>query len=388
MADKKEIDIYAMAYGGEGIGKLEGKVCFIENALPGEKVTFIINENKKNFLRGMAIDILEASDDRIKPLCPYYGQCGGCQYQHITYEKELLFKVEQVTDAMNRIGGINEINNVPIMPSDNCYAYRSSVTVHRAKKGYGYFSKGNKSIIEIGSCSIAEKAINNKIPELFALCKKKDVTIKSDSYGNTHISNQPGERFFIDKFLGCDITFSPLAFSQANPGIASSMIRWIRDSIGLQHKKTLFDLFCGVGAFGILLRDLFRDVIGIDNSSISIDCAVRTKKSLNANNIKFYCSDANKAFPEFYNKKGLGQSIIIIDPPRSGLNNSLAEYMSEIEDAEELYYISCDPYTLARDSRIIISKNKWRLEKMTCFDMFARTKHIETIAVFKKRDQL
>ena len=383
--DKREIDIYALAYGGQGIGKIDGKVCFVEGALPGEKVRFAVRENKKSFMRGAVLEVLTPSKDRIEPACPYYGECGGCQYQHVNYEKELTLKAQQVSDIMSRIGGIKDFEYGPVLPSSACYGYRASITMHRSKTCYGYFSKDNKTIIEIDKCPLANHAINHKIPELFAISKKQDITVKSDSSGNIHISNHPGDRFYVDNFSGSDITFSPLAFSQANPYIASSMVKWLRESIGQQKDNVLFDLFCGVGLFGILLRDLFDKVIGVDNSSIAIDCAVHTKKSLSAENIKFYCSDANRAFPDFCNKMKKSAGLVILDPPRSGINSTLAEYLACVENVECIYYISCDPATLARDSRIIAQKNKWKLIKLSCFDMFARTKHIETIAVFKRQ---
>jgi tRNA/tmRNA/rRNA uracil-C5-methylase (TrmA/RlmC/RlmD family) len=387
MNEKKEIDIYAMAYGGAGIGKTDGKVCFVEGVLPGEKVCFEPKESKKNFMRGVAVEILMPSPDRVKPECPYYGICGGCQYQHLTYAKELEFKAQQAVDIMSRIGGLRDFELESIVGAEQPYGYRASITLHRSLSGYGYYAKDNKTIIDIDKCPLATYAINQKIPGLFNASKKKNTTIKSDLAGNAYISNLHGNRFYIDRFLDTEITFSPLAFSQANPQIAASMALWLRESMKrFMAGNVLFDLFCGVGFFGVLMRDLFDTIIGIDNSGIAIDCAVRTKKSLNAENIRFYCADVNKDFPAYYKKMGNALNVILMDPPRSGLNNAMAEYLADINNAGILYYVSCDPATLARDSMIITKSGKWRLTHMRCFDMFARTKHIEAIAVFKRQE--
>ena len=385
MADKKEIDIYGLAYGGYGVGKIDGKVCFVEGALPGEKVAVVLKENKKNFMSGVVADILVPSSDRVKPICSYYGECGGCQYQHLSYEKELASKSQQVMELMQRIGGIKDFECNDIIASNSCYGYRASITLHRSENAYGYFSRDNKTIIGIDSCPLAVQEINRKIPTLFNISKKKNITIKSSVSGNVYISNQPGGRFYTDRLLNVDITFSPLAFSQANPHIASSMATWLHESIKQESGgNRFFDLFCGVGFFGILLRGLFDTVVGVDNSSIAIDCAVRTKRSLNAENIKFYCADVDKYFPVYYEKMGEGSSVILADPPRSGLKKALAEYLADIKNAHSLYYVSCDPSTLARDARIITKNSNWKLARLACFDMFARTKHIESIAVFKR----
>jgi tRNA/tmRNA/rRNA uracil-C5-methylase (TrmA/RlmC/RlmD family) len=387
MTNIKEIDIYAMAYGGNGIGKIDGKICFVEGALPGERVCFRPMESKKNFIRGIAVEILAPSPDRVKPECKYYGTCGGCQYQHLTYAKELQFKAQQAVDMMRRIGGLNNFECESIAGAGHPYGYRASITLHRSSGGYGYYAKDNKTIIDIDNCPLAVHAINIKIPALFDISKKKNTTIKSDSAGNAYISNLHGNRFYVDRFLDTDITFSPLAFSQANPQMATCMALWLRESM-IKHSagKTLFDLFCGVGFFGVLMRDLFDTIIGIDNSSIAIDCAVQTKKSLNAENIRFYCADINKDFIAYYKKMGKAPSVILLDPPRSGLDSALAGYLADIDNAGLLYYVSCDPATLARDSKIITKSGKWRLARIKCFDMFARTKHIEIIAIFKRQE--
>ena len=386
MADKKEVDICGLAYGGQGIGRIDKKVCFVEGALPGERARFIVKINKKSFMLGTATEILAPSCDRTKPACPYYEKCGGCQYQHLSYEKELLFKSQQARELMHRIGGIKDFQCDDIVPSNSCYGYRRSVTLHKSENTYGYFSKDNKTIISINSCLLATREINCKIPILFDISKKKNITVKSNASGNVYISNQPGNRFYMDRFLNTDIAFSPLAFSQANPHIASSMTAWLREAMKQQPENVLFDLFCGIGFFGVLLRGLFDIIIGIDNSGIAIDCAVRTKKSLSAENIKFYCADLNKDFPAYYEKMGKAPNIILLDPPRSGIDKSLAAYIADIKHTGRLYYISCDPSTLARDARIITQGNKWKLKQLACFDMFPRTMHIEAIAVFTRQE--
>ena len=136
-----EIEIYGLAFGGNGVGKIDGKICFIEGALPGEKVRFIKQIEKKKFTIGKATEVLKASSDRVKPICPYYGECGGCQYQHLSYEKEVHYKAEQVRELLSRIGGFKEYAFDNITPSSLQYGYRLSITLHRSEKGYGYFAK-------------------------------------------------------------------------------------------------------------------------------------------------------------------------------------------------------------------------------------------------------
>jgi len=382
--EKTVIDIYNIAYGGLGVGRLGQKVCFVEGALPGEQAVIKIINNKKNFFLARVEEIIKPSPFRTAPVCNYYNNCGGCQYQHLDYEKECLFKLQQVNEAMQRIGGFKGFNSQGIKKSKSCLGYRHSVSLHRSKTGYGFFAKDNKTIIDIKECPLAAKEINDCLPSLFEAGKKKNITIKSNTAGSVYVSNQQGSRFYKDTFFNTDIVFSPLAFSQANTAMAACIAGWIRHEAEADKRHTLFELFCGTGFFGILLRDLYESVIGIDNSSIAIDCATLSKKQLGAGNIKFYCADCEKKFLLYFDKFSAKTNTILIDPPRTGLGKGLACILLELKNAEVIYYISCDPAVLARDARFLTKDNKWKIKKLMCFDMFPRTKHIESVAVFTR----
>lgn len=387
MQKQYEIEIYGLAYGGRGVGRLDGKVCFIDGALPGEKVRFIKQSEKKNFISGLAAEIITASRDRAEPACPYYGECGGCQYQHLNYEKEVSYKAEQVKEILCRIGGFEECNFQGIAPSPSQYGYRSSITLHKSTAGYGYFAKDNKTIIAIKRCALAADEINAAISTLHGFGGKngkKNITIKCDKTGNVWISGYPGHRFFKDEFLGTELTFSPLAFSQPNRHIAALMAERLRAWMQEEDREALFDIYCGVGFFGILLRGLFESVVGIDESRVAIGCARASKKDLAAGNIKFYCGEADEGSRVSYEKLRGNKNTILLDPPRSGISKKLAAYLAELKDAGSLYYISCDPAMLARDAKLLTQGKAWTLNRVACFDMFPRTKHVESIALFKK----
>ncbi|MFH1752707.1 MAG: methyltransferase domain-containing protein [Candidatus Omnitrophota bacterium] len=384
MQNQYELDIYALAYGGKGIGMLDGMVCFVEGALPGEKVRFIKQSEKKKFINGRVREIITASPDRAEPICSHYGRCGGCQYQHLKYEKEVFYKAEQAQSILSRIGGFKEYDFQGITPSTSQYNYRSSITLHRSSSAYGYFAKDNRTIIPIEQCPLAREEINSAIPTLFAKSKKDNVTMKCDKSGNVYIGGYPGHRFYKEDFLETELTFSPLAFTQPNREIASAIVETLRAWIGKEDREVLFDLYCGAGFFGILLRDMFKTVIGIDESGVATDCAKTSKKALGAGNVTFYQGDADDRTPVYYEKLRGKVNTILIDPPRTGISGELAAYLAGLKDASSLYYISCDPAILARDARILTRDGAWKLERVASFDMFPRTKHVESIALFKR----
>ena len=384
MQNHYEAEISGMAYGGTGVARVDGKVYFIESALPGEKVVFTKTSEKRRFGSGRVAEILTPSSSRVEPVCPYYNKCGGCQYQHLDYEKEVHYKAEQVKESLDRIGSFREYSFDGVLPSPLHYGYRSSITLHRSEEGYGYFALDNKTIITIEQCPLAEDAINRAINDLNASGTKRDIALKSDHKGNVWIRGYPGHRFFKDSYLGTELTFSTRAFSQANRQVAGGMVEKIRGSMQNEKRETLFDLYCGIGFFGILLRDMFESVVGIDESRIAIDCARTAKKDLGMDNARFYCGEAEEIYPAYYKRLHGKKNTIIIDPSRSGISKKIAIWLSGLKDADSLYYVSCDPTILARDAKILTQNDHWKLMNVSCFDMFPRTKHIESIALFKR----
>ncbi len=279
MKKELEVEISGIAYGGRGVARLEGKVCFVEGALPGEKIRFIQATEKQRFITGRVTKILRAADSRITPVCPYYGKCGGCQYQHLNYKQELFYKNEQVKDLLARIGGFKECDLTEITASTFDYGYRSSITVHKSPAGYGYFAADNKTIITIGRCALAKEAINNALGTLSVAAGKQDMTIKCDQAGNVKIKSYPGHRFFKDNFLGTELIFSPRAFSQVNRDVAIAIVNTLRALMEKEKRSVLFDFYCGMGFFGMLLRDLFETVVGVDESRVAIDAPRLQKRT-------------------------------------------------------------------------------------------------------------
>ena len=385
MQNNYEAEISGMAYGGMGIARVNGKVYFVEGALPEEKVVFTKTSEKKRFGLGRVVEILKPSSSRVEPACPYYNKCRGCQYQHLDYEKEVYYKAEQVKENLGRIGSFREYSFDGIVPSLLHYGYRSSITLHRSLAGYGYFGWDDKTIITIEQCPLAEDMINRAIKDLNALYTKRNITLKSDHKGNVWISSHPDHLFFKDSYLGTELTFSPRAFSQTNRQVAGSMVKKVREFMQNEKGETLFDLYCGTGFFGMLLRDMFGSVVGIDESRIAIACANAAKKGLGIDNARFYCGEAEKIYPAYYEKLHGKKNTIIIDPPRSGISKKIAIWLSGLKDAESLYYVSCDSAILARDAMILTQNDHWKLMNVSCFDMFPRTKHVESIALFKSR---
>ena len=386
MAGTMRVQIDALAYGGRGVSRSGGKVCFVQGALPGEEVLVRVVKDTPKYSEAVALDIVKRSCDRIEPVCPYFGSCGGCQLQHLSYDKELLYKESQVKELFRRIAGI-ELNEefLDITASDEEYGYRTSVTLHKGKKGYGYYKEASHQIVEIAKCPVAVPSIGEDIAGIIGKEDKDEITLKADHNGKVWSSCRTGERFFLDNYRGKDIYFSPKAFSQCNryisEKISETIEEWVLPGSG---QAGFFDLYCGSGFFSFTVGGDFVSRIGVDESRISIDCAKNTAKTSGIKNIKFYRQQVEKSFFEIFEREKKRRNIFLLDPPRKGVDGSFLEKIKRNRDIHSLYYISCDPARMARDVKILIHGGDWRVDRIKPFDMFPRTGHVEVLGEFTK----
>jgi 23S rRNA (uracil1939-C5)-methyltransferase len=268
------------------------------------------------------------------------------------------------------------------------YGYRSTIDVHRAPEGYyGFYKKKSNEILPVASCPVAEDALNRGISMVNSSCRSGEVAIKADNNGGIWISDHAGDRFFKDRFRGKELFFSPRAFSQANRYIAEKISVTLDEWIGSDTEDTVFfDLYCGVGFFSFLTERVFNVCVGIDESRIAIDCAKTTLKTTRAGACKFYRGVVEKDFFDLFDRNCLKRNIIFLDPPRKGASRKFLERLSGNDSIDRIYYLSCDPPRLARDTGIITSGTDFILNRIRLFDMFPRTTHIETLAEFTRKN--
>src|SRR5262245_11541947 len=156
-----EIVVDRVAFGGAGLGRLpDGKVCFVPRVIPGERVKIHLRAEYSSYAEADLREIVEASPDRVPPLCPVFGRCGGCHYQHVAYARQLLIKTEQVIEILRRIGGIPDAPVEPIVPSPLEFHYRNRITVHAKSGRIGYFGARSRQIVEVRECPIATETVN------------------------------------------------------------------------------------------------------------------------------------------------------------------------------------------------------------------------------------
>lgn len=393
------VEVIKLDHLGRGIGKLDGKIIFIHNALPNEIVSVKIIKDKKRYYEGIVTEYKKLSNKRIQPLCPYYDKCGGCDLMHLDYNDELKFKQEKIENIINQYVNENiKINK--IIESDNIYNYRNKLTLHINNK-IGLYQKQSNDIIEIDKCLIVDDKINKIINDLKKYkINTKEIVIKASnketmiSY-NGNISKIEdlncsniwensklikGNGYIQEKIGNLTFQISPEAFFQVNTKQTKKLYDKIKVMANLSKNDQVLDLYCGTGTIGLYLSDACSKVLGVEINEQAINNANNNKKINNIKNAEFIVGDAKKVIKDIKFKP----SVIIVDPPRSGLFKGMVDDLIKF-NANKIIYVSCDPMTLARDLNIL--QEHYEITEIQPVDLFPHTHHVECIAKLIRKMQ-
>ncbi len=380
---------------GDGVGRLDGQVCFVKGALPGEIVKAKVVSAQKRFIRAAVVSVLKPTPYREEPPCPYVPECGGCQYQHLAYAEELRWKEEQARETLWRIGKIQPEHFEPIVASPQVYGYRNSITLTQGSLGdqraWGFYAEDNVSIIPIERCLIACEELNTFLKAGIHNEKYRNftsLTLKVDKDGK--VADDGEENFFKMRVLGVDFQASSRGFFQVNIPVAEKMIEKIRSWISPLESFELFDVYAGTGLFGILCGEKAKAVYALESHITSVKALRQNYKELRKGFYQILSGPAEKELAELLEKNSKGPRVLILDPPRDGLDKNLAEILAKNPTISHLIYISCEASHLARDLQILCGENpeglsRYKLASIAPFDMFPQTKHTEVMAFLTVR---
>jgi 23S rRNA (uracil1939-C5)-methyltransferase len=400
---KVELNIENLDHYARGIARLDGKTVFVENALPKEVVIANITKEKKNFDEGEAIEILKKSSDRIKPICPYYDDCGGCNIMHLNYDNQLKFKENKVKEVLKKFCDYDNVKE--IIGTNNLY-YRNKITL-QVKEKIGYYKKKSYELVEIDKCFIVDEKINNIIKKLknidlsninkivirttknetmIVFYSKKIVKLNINifSFVDTIICITDKEiilkgKGYIEETIN-DIKFviSPTSFFQVNTNGMINLYDKVLEYCELSGNENLLDLYCGTGTIGIYLSKYCGKVFGVEINKEAIKDALKNKQINNLTNIDFKSGDVKEILK---NNKFI-PDIIVVDPPRAGLDKNVIDQIISL-NPKKLIYVSCDVITLSRDLNLL--KQHFDIKEVTPVDMFPNTYHVESVCVLNKR---
>lgn len=396
-----EVKIEKLDNFGRGITYIKDKICFVENAYPEEVVEIeIIKENKK-IIEAKAINIIKKSNSRVESLCPYSKTCGGCNFCNLKYEDELKYKTSKVKDLILKFTGLESI--VEDTSYINEYNYRNKIILHGKDNKLGLYEEKTNTIVEIDKCLL----VNNKINEIIKVLKEENISIEEalvktsndekqvlvsikgqiknvsrlKELSNVLIINDKLETessSIITNIGKYKFYESVNSFFQINKDLTEKLYDEALNIVKVVKPNKLLDLYCGTGTIGIYVSEYANEIIGIDYNESNIKDANKNKELNNLNNIKFICDKVENQIDNFKNV-----DMIIVDPPRKGLDPKTKEYLNLIK-AKHLVYISCDPVTFARDLNDL--KENYDIEYIKPFNMFPKTYHVENVAYLKLKN--
>ena len=394
--------IDGIGYDGEGVCRIDGKVVFVPYALRGEKVKLHIVKEKSSFSRAKLIDVIEASEDRESPPCPYFGKCGGCAYQHTTYHNELKIKKELLSNQMKKVGYKGKIE---VFPSKHEYKYRNKIKLFVGKEGLSL--KKEDSMCHIENCMLVSDEMNEAIKKIDKFIKNNldvfdEVTLREENGQLLIVFNKIknvevdyrgiflvlGRNFgifecfegftihvvglneLVTQEMGLNCRFSPRSFHQVNKFLFEELYgEVVKNILG----KKVINCYSGAGLLsGVIAQD--HEVIGMELGWSEHEDAERFKEENNLSRLTNLQGDCGDLL------FGLECDTLITDPPRKGMSKEVTETINQMK-CKRVIYISCDSATMTRD---IARLNNYVIKEVKLFDMFARTGEYETVAILER----
>lgn len=385
-----ELKIDSLTNLGSGIGRIEGWVVFVPFSLPGETVKARIYRNDKNCSHADLVEVLEESPDRVKPRCPLFGDCGGCQYQHLDYPKQLEWKARQVGELMKHMAGITFPVN-PCISTPQTWHYRSKITPHFDKPrdgaigAIGFLANGQRSrIVDVPRCEIAMDEINTALPLI-----RDEIRSRAHSFkrGSTVLMRATGGRVETDfKATATErvgsLSFQFLAgdFFQNNPFILPAFTGYVAKQASAAGTRFLVDAYCGSGLFALTLAPHFEQVVGVEVSETSCEWARGNAAANGITHARFLTASAEAIFADITFDASL--TAVVIDPPRKGCSPEFIDQLIGFGPAR-VVYVSCDPATQVRDLKLLGAGGYAPIDVQP-FDLFPHTRHLECVMTLEK----
>lgn len=441
------LKIESVSSEGHGVAHIDGFTVFVPLTAAGDTIRAVITDVQKRFARACITELIQTSKDRCEPECMNYGQCGGCQLRHIQYSKQLEIKKQSVESAMQRIGNFTDFKAEEVIGADTSLRYRNKMVFPIGQKNEkvicGFYAPKSHNIIPLGDCTLGDK-LNAQIIDavkeymhdnnikaydekthhgiirhiftrksfsadeiMVVICstvnklknheklveKLRNISDRISSIilnvntGKLALSNKNvtlwGNDMIFDTL--CDIKFeiSPNSFFQINPSQTEKLYRKAIDFAQLDKNTNVMDIYCGIGTISLCAAQKAKNVIGIEIVEQAINDAKNNAKLNGIDNVEFYADSAENIVPRLI-AEGRQTDVIILDPPRKGSDEKTLNAIVKSK-AKRIVYVSCNPATLARDTRFL-AEYGYKITRSAVFDLFPHTCHIETVILMEKQN--
>jgi len=427
----KELDITALVHGGRGIGRHDGKAVFVPMTMPGDRVNCRVVKSKRRYVEAELSEIVAPSPLRREPPCPFFGSCGGCQWQHLPYQEQTRWKDKIFSDLMIRSKVIDSDRIKPIVSAPDEWNYRNRVQLkcHLTSKGLvvGFYRHGSHSVVDIDKCRLVAPPIQNTldllrnelpdvpcadcVSQLDVACGDDDqvrIILHADAKGHKQLRSwlqafaerhqlnaclQTGGKASLEVVHGesdltvtvdqpeINLNYGPGGFVQVNSAQNRNMVEALLELLELDGSENVLDLFCGMGNFSLPVARRAGRVVGVEDYGPSIDRARTNATANNISNVEFYAADAATIMARYQDNNDL--NLVVLDPPRTGNYQTSSELLKV--RPEQILYVSCDPATLVRDLTPLVNDG-YDVVSSQPFDLFPQTWHIESITLLRRSD--
>ncbi|MDP2980789.1 MAG: RsmD family RNA methyltransferase [Candidatus Omnitrophota bacterium] len=394
-----KITIQKIIYPGKSLGLSEDKTILTNEGLPGETVEVTPVQEKKNYIEAKTIKIITPSVSRITPACSHYQACGP--YQYMDYKTQFAVKESQLKEMFPN-------TLISAAPSPEIWGYRNKIKLtviwkdRKASLAY-HIPESRDKFIQIDSCCLVSENVNKFLASFIETVNKENFTLIKEievreSYSTKELMliirplGKPENKLHMlfskfnvknayieETILGKTFRIGPESFFQINVPMLEEALKEMQKSLSLNKKEIIADLYCGIGTFGICLSQYAKEVIGIESGPGNISFLKSNLKLNEIKNFKLYEGSCERLFPSLLTS---GIDILILDPPRKGLDNMLCQNIV-LSSVKKILYLSCNPTTLSRDLKIISAS--YAIKTLRLFDFFPQTPHIETLAILEKK---
>jgi 23S rRNA (uracil1939-C5)-methyltransferase len=395
--DITQIEIEKIIFGGDGLGHIDGKICFVPDTLPGETVSVEIKKVKNDYLTAKPVEVINKSPHRVQHMCQHAGRCPGCNYQHMDYNMENRIKNEHMKQFLAHNIPVDNTEFADFEAPVSPYNYRNKLTLHVQKDGaetsVGYFSEDNQTVLDIDQCILARDQINEKIQDLrsdpgfnHTLRDGMTLTFRHTQHdGVVFWRNKPPRGMsWLKEELPCGQFSVPAgSFHQVSPDGCWSLIKTTMNILLQAPTDLVIDLYCGSGLFGVAAVNAgVKHVIGIEVDPEAAEAAKYNLRSHDCQSPRIITGDAGKNFKSIIG--GIPASgLLIVDPPRGGLSAKVVKTITR-SPLKRMIYVSCSPDTLGRDLKQLHEAG-FELNFAKMVNMFPRTAHFETFTYLTRK---
>jgi 23S rRNA (uracil1939-C5)-methyltransferase len=444
--DELELRVGSLAYGGNGVARVDGFVIFVRRGLPGDLVRARVTKVRRSHAEAAAVDVLEPGPGRVEAPCDHVPACGGCRFQDLAYDVQLQEKETQVRDALQRLAGIAEPPLEPALAAESPFHYRNKLEYSFApgptgpKLGFHRAGRWDE-VLDIHECWLTTPLGNGlrdaarswareqelpaydqatqrgflrhlvvregrntgqalvllvtapgELPqESFVRAMTRSPEVRSVYWGvndrPAEITGVParllwGDDAIEEELCGLRFRIRPNVFLQTNTAMAERLYALAVEYAGLTGDETVYDLYCGTGTIGLVMARSALTVWGVEVSEEAVACAIENAELNGVGNAAFFAGDVGRSLEELRERAG-PPHVVVVDPPRAGLTGRALRQVGGVE-APRLVYVSCNPTTLAGDVKALQETWGYTLERARAVDMFPHTPHIETVALLTR----